>query len=107
MFLSARGADDDQVLALSIGGDDYVRKPYSLGVLLAKIRRMLERIDAGRPSPAASSYDDGWLRIDVPEGRVYVDGAEVTLTAMEHRLLRHLADNCGRVLTKQDIFEHV
>lgn len=107
VFLSARGADDDQVLALSIGGDDYVRKPYSLGVLLAKIRRILERhrTTAGRGGQAG--YDDGWLQVDQTTDRVYLDGAEVTLTAMEHRLLRFLVDNSGRVLTKQELFEHV
>lgn len=107
VFLSARGADDDQVLALSIGGDDYVRKPYSLGVLLAKVRRILERRRAAVGRGAAAGYDDGWLRVDETTDRVYVDGAEITLTAMEHRLLRFLIDNAGRVLTKQELFEHV
>lgn len=107
VFLSARAADDDQVLALSIGGDDYIRKPYSLGVLLAKVRRILQRVEAASAQRSGPGYDDGWLRIDQQTNRVYVDGAEVALTAMEYRLLRYLAGNAGRVLSKQDIFEHV
>lgn len=58
LFLSARGSDDDQILALGLGGDDYVRKPVSLAVLLAKVRRMLDRL--GQPR----GFRDDWLVVD-------------------------------------------
>ncbi len=103
LFVSARGSDDDQILALSVGGDDYITKPFSLAVLSAKIRRTLDR---GLATESAD-FDDGHLRIDDDAGRVWVDGTELRLTAMEDRLLRHLARNRGRVVTKQSIFEHV
>ncbi len=104
LFVSARGSDDDQVLALGVGGDDYITKPFSLAVLLAKVKRVLAR--EGAPE-VPDSFDDGHLRIDEGTGRTYVDGVEVALPAMEHRLLRHLSRNRGRVVGKQELFDHV
>lgn len=107
IFCSARSGDDDQILALGLGGDDYLRKPYSLGVLTARIRRTLERLDAaGEPSPA-QGYDDGHLRFDPVADRFWVDGADLRLTAMEHRLLRHLVQHRERAISKQELFEQV
>lgn len=105
IFISARGSDDDQILALSVGGDDYVTKPYSLAVLLAKVRRALAR-DTAIPEVTAD-FDDGHLRIDDAAGRTWLGGQELHLTAMEDRLLRHLVRNRGRVTSKQDIIDAV
>jgi len=103
VFISARGGDDDQILALSIGGDDYVTKPYSLAVLLAKVRRILDRTASAAPQ----GFDDGWLRVDEASGRTWVDGREVVLKAMEDRLLRYLVSRTGEVVTKAELFQHV
>lgn len=103
LFLSARASDDDEILGLSLGGDDYLRKPYSLGVLLAKIRRILERVSQTLPA----GYDDGHLRFDATADRFFLDGADLDLTALEHRLLRHLVLNRERVIGKQELFEQV
>lgn len=104
LFLSARRSDDDEILALSLGGDDYLRKPYGLSVLLAKVRRTLAR--AAGPGGAAEpeGYDDGHLRWDGAADRFWVDGTELVLPAMEHRLLRYCLEHRGRVLTKRDLF---
>ncbi len=77
LFISARNTDDDKIIALNIGDDDYIEKPYSLGVLLAKVRVVLKRYgdttQNAQPDSASTSnentsessdYDDGNLRID-------------------------------------------
>ncbi len=104
LFLSARAADDDEILALSLGGDDCLRKPYSLGVLLAKIRRILQRSSAATDVPG---YDDGHLRFDPAADRFWVDGVDLVLSAMEHRLLRYLVLNRERIVPKDELFEQV
>ncbi|MBW3085055.1 Sensory transduction protein regX3 [Austwickia sp. TVS 96-490-7B] len=109
LFLSGRTSEDDQVLALSVGGDDFLCKPYPMSVLLAKVQRALAR---ARTSASASTarpivIDDGWLQFDSTTGRVHVDGHEVHLTSLEYRLLRHLASRHGQVVTKEDLFTHV
>lgn len=103
VFLSARQAEADQVLALSMGGDDYIVKPFSLAVLAAKVRRLLAR----REKAGGAGYDDGYLRVDPASGRVHVNGTEVPLKAMEFRLLAYLVAQRGRVVEKPELFEHV
>ena len=103
LFISARTSDDDQSMAFHIGGDDYVPKPYSLGVLLAKVKAVLKRLGP----EAEAGYSDGWLAVDVPGRQVSVNGRAVKLTALEFKLLSFLADHAGRVVSKQELFEQV
>ena len=107
LFLSARRSDDDEILALSLGGDDYLRKPYSLSVLLAKVRRILTRLEREGAGEGPVPYDDGHLRWDPNADRFWVDGSELTLPAMEHRLLRYCLEHRGKVLTKRELFAGV
>lgn len=131
IFISARTSEADQVLGLDLGADDYLTKPYSLQVLLAKVRRALARAQGAAPSAPGGSVgpggapggqrapgragsparvpdvDDGRLRIDLDAGRTWVDGREVHLTAIEHRILAHLVRNRGRVCSKRDIIDAV
>lgn len=106
LFLTARGSEDDEVLALSIGGDDYLRKPFSMGVLLAKIRRVLER-SGSAPATADAAFDDGRLRIDPIAERVHLRGEELQLPAMEYRLLAFLVRERDRVVSKQELLDEV
>ena len=103
LFISARTSDDDQIIALSIGGDDYIQKPYSLGVLLAKVRAVLKRCRSRDPE----KYSDGHLTVDYSARQVIVDGAPVKLTSLEFRLLAYLMQNPGRMISKQELFEKV
>ena len=107
LFLSARRSDDDEILALSLGGDDYLRKPFSLSVLLAKVRRILTRLEREGAGEGPVPYDDGHLRWDPNADRFWVDGSELTLPAMEHRLLRYCLEHRGKVLTKRELFAGV
>lgn len=103
LFISARTSDDDQIIALSIGGDDYIQKPYSLGVLLAKVRAVLKRYG----SRDSEKYSDGHLTVDYGARQVIVDGAPVKLTSLEFRLLACLMQNAGKTVSKQELFEKV
>lgn len=68
LFISARTSDDDKIIALNIGGDDYVQKPYSLGVLLAKVKAVLKRYSRG----GTAEYSDGNLKVDFALKQAYV-----------------------------------
>lgn len=103
LFISARTSDDDQIIALSIGGDDYIQKPYSLSVLLAKVKAVLKRYG----NRDTVLYSDGRLRVDFNAKQVHVDGSAVKLTSLEFRLLACLIQNAGRVIPKQELFEKV
>lgn len=103
LFISARTSDDDKIIALSIGGDDYIQKPYSLAVLLAKVRAVLKRYG----SSEQTKYEDGRLTVDFNSREVLVDRAPVKLTSLEFKLLAYLVQNAGRMISKQELFEKV
>ena len=103
LFISARTSDDDKIIALNIGGDDYIQKPYSLGVLLAKVKAILKRF--GKTS--YTEYSDGYLNVNFSAREVYVKGSLVKLTALEFKLLSYLIENEGKVVSKQELFEKV
>lgn len=103
LFISARTSDDDKIVALNIGGDDYVQKPYSLGVLLAKVKAVLKRYKQA----SATGYSDGYLTVNFAEKQAYVGGNAVKLTSLEFRLLAYLIENKGKVISKKELFEKV
>ncbi len=103
LFISARTSDDDKIVALGIGGDDYIQKPYSLGVLCAKVKAVLKRYD----KRGDARFDDGRIFVDIPAKRVTVGGAPVKLTSLEFRLLAYLIQNADRVVTKRELFDNV
>lgn len=103
LFISARTSDDDQIIALSIGGDDYIQKPYSLSVLLVKVKAVLKRYG----NKETAKYDDGYLCVDFNARQVFIDQEPVKLTSLEFKLLTYLVQNTGRMITKQEIFEKV
>lgn len=102
LFISARTSDDDQIIALNIGGDDYIQKPYSLGVLLAKVKAVLKRYGQGE-----SGFDDGRLKVDLDAKKVTVGGVPVKLTALEFKLLAYLIKNENKAISKQELFDNV
>lgn len=103
LFVSARTSDDDKIISLSIGGDDYVQKPYSLGVLLAKVKAVLKRYGGN----SDSGYSDGYLSVDCNAKQVKVNGSAVKLTSLEYKLLAYLIENKGRVVSKNELFDNV
>lgn len=103
LFISARTSEDDQIIAFHIGGDDYIRKPYSLGILLARVKAVLRRFGQG----GEEGYTDGRLTVDFQARQVFVEGREAKLTALEFRLLSCLVKKENRVVSKQELFEEV
>ena len=103
LFISARTSDDDKIVALNIGGDDYVQKPYSLGVLLAKVKVVLKRYGQS----VNTEYSDGRLTVDFQARQVLVEGKPVKLTSLEFKLLSYLIQNENKVVSKQELFEKV
>jgi two-component system response regulator RegX3 len=111
-FISARSAEDDMLLALSIGGDDYICKPYSLGVLLAKVKAALKRYeDAGssssEPEEPKNIVKLGNATIDLSRAEVTKDGKKTPLKAMEFRLLVYMINNRNRIIKKEEFFEKI
>jgi two-component system response regulator RegX3 len=108
LFISARHSDDDKLLALSIGGDDYIQKPYSLSVLLAKVKAVLarHRQSVERPRNGAT-LSLGELVLVEDELAVVRNGSKIDLKPMEFKLLRYLMKNSGRIITKDELFGSV
>lgn len=101
LFLSARGAVDARVEGLEAGGDDYLRKPFALKELLARVRALGRR----GPSLRSERWRLGPLTIDFAARRAEVAGREVPVTAREWDLLRVLADARGRVVPFEEVLE--
>lgn len=106
LFISARSSDDDMVVALNIGGDDYITKPYSLNVLFAKVKAVLNRYESTEKK-SGNVLVFGDIKIDIGSGIVFKGGNEVSLTAMEYKLLTYLANNRNKVIGKEEIFNNV
>lgn len=107
LFISARNTDDDKIIALNIGGDDYIEKPYSLGVLLAKVKVMLRRFGAMEEKTQADIFTDGELSVDKKNKTVELSGEQKKLTSMEFSLLCYLIENPDRLITKTELFDNV
>jgi two-component system response regulator RegX3 len=106
IFISARNTDDDVLAALGVGGDDYITKPFSMAVLLAKTKAVLKR------NTYAQNQETGFVRfgnveIDRNSGRVLRGGEPVRLKPLELKLLLYLFDNQGRRITKDELFDNV
>jgi two-component system, OmpR family, response regulator len=105
IFLTARDTTEDKVRGLTMGGDDYVTKPFSLEELVARIRAILRRTGLENGHSSNLTFDD--LELDDDTREVTRDGKHIDLTDTEYRLLRYLMSNPRRVLTRAQILDHV
>jgi two-component system OmpR family response regulator len=106
LFLTARDATEDKITGLTIGGDDYVTKPFSLEEVIARIRAVLRRARGDAPPPAARLRVAD-LELDEDSHEVWRGDRPVQLSPTEFKLLRYLMSNVGRVLSKGQILDHV
>jgi two-component system OmpR family response regulator len=104
LFLTARDATEDKVRGLTIGGDDYVTKPFSLEELVARVHAILRRSSGG---PETNRLEFADLVMDLDTHEVWRESESIELTATEYRLLRYLMLNPRRVLTRSQILDHV
>ena len=104
VFLTARDTTEDKIRGLTLGGDDYVTKPFSLEELTARIRAVLRRT-SGQPPPSRLVFAD--LELDQEAHEAYRAGRRVSLSPTEFKLLRYLMVNANRVLSKAQILDHV
>lgn len=108
IMLTARTEETDKVVGLSVGADDYVTKPFSPRELVARVKAALRRIEAGAGSGGERSvFSFQHVRIDLGARKVTVDENPIELTTIEFDLLKALAENHGRVLSREQLLEKV
>ncbi len=105
IFLTAKDATEDKVRGLTLGGDDYLTKPFSLEELLARVRSVLRRTGASRDAERVLRFAD--LELDEDSHEVWRGDRLIELTATEFKLLRYLMLNARRVVSKSQILDHV
>jgi two-component system OmpR family response regulator len=105
VFLTAKDATEDKVQGLTLGGDDYVTKPFSLEEVVARIRAVLRRVSSSPQAAKHLAFAD--IELDEDTHEVWKDGALVALSPTEFKLLRYFMQNTGRVLSKAQILDHV
>ena len=106
-FISARSSEDDVIIALNIGGDDYICKPFSLGVLCAKAKAVLKRYENNNNTAKSELIVFGDIEIDLDAKTVRENGELLKLKYMEYKLLTYLVKNPDRVIDKEELFQNV
>jgi two-component system OmpR family response regulator len=104
LFLTARDSPEDVVRGLTLGADDFVKKPFALDEVVARIRALLRRV-SGDTAGAVLRFGD--VEIDDDAHRVTRAGVEIDLSPTEYKLLHYLVSNPGRVLSRAQILDHV
>jgi DNA-binding response OmpR family regulator len=108
IMLTAKGEEEDKVRGLELGADDYITKPFSPRELTSRVKAVMRRAEMGTASPSHELIDvDDRLKIDFGKREVWVDGEIVKLRPTEYRLLYHLVQNAGWVLTYDQLLAKV
>ena len=122
LFISARTSDDDILTALNIGGDDYIKKPYTLNILLAKVKAILKRyentsvrqqvlsdakaVSEGKAAQRELHITEG-MYLDTAQRKLVKNGRTIPLKAMEYKMLHYLLEHRGSVITKDEFLKNV
>ncbi|MGN6472293.1 MAG: response regulator transcription factor, partial [Mycobacteriales bacterium] len=107
LFLTARDATEDKIAGLSLGGDDYITKPFSLEEVIARIRAVLRRTQGTNVRRSTPVLRFGDIELDDESHEVLKAGQAVDLSPTEYKLLRYFLQNPQRVLSKAQILDHV
>ena len=107
IVISARGREQDKVMALDEGADDYLTKPFGVDELLARIRVALRHAAQPADAPPRPIFEADALRVDLVRRQVFKGGVEVHLTPTEYKLLGALIRHAGRVVTHRQLLDEV
>ncbi len=107
VMLTARDDEVDKLLGLELGADDYITKPFSPRELVARVRAVLRRVDAGATRPGGDIVRAGELALDVPRMRAELAGRVIDLTPTEFQLLATMARHPGRIFTRSQLLDAV
>ena len=107
IMLTAKGEEDDRVKGLELGADDYVTKPFSPRELVSRVKAVLRRVEVEGGGEEEVLQVDDRLKIDFSRREIFVNGELVKLRPTEYRLLYHLVQNAGWVLTYDQILSRV
>jgi two-component system, OmpR family, response regulator len=107
LFLTAKDATEDKITGLTLGGDDYITKPFSLEEVIARIRAVLRRLANAPAAVPSSTLTFGDIELNDDTHEVFKDGKPVDLSPTEFKLLRYFLQNPTRVLSKAQILDHV
>ena len=107
IILTAKTEEVDRVVGFELGADDYVTKPFSVRELILRVKAILKRGPASNNNSEEDEYSFGELTLNFEAHQAYINGNEISLTALEFRLLKHLIDRKGRVQTRDQLLEDV
>ena len=107
IMLTALGQDQYILDGLEAGADDYLVKPFSSDILIARSKSVLRRSQITIEHNLVSDYDDGHLKIDIKKHQVFINNKRIKFTLLEYRLLLYFVDNAGRVLSFDNILRNV
>ena len=107
IMLTAREEEQDMVLGLELGADDYITKPFSVRELLARVKTNIRRGADALAVPSREQMNLGRLSLDLAHGQAYKDGAVVDLSQREYHLLRCLTTQPGRILSREELMQEV
>jgi len=107
IVVSARGKEQDKVVALDAGADDYLTKPFGVSELMARVRVALRHLASTKGDTGESVFESGDLKVDLARREVFVRGQAVHLTPNEYRLLTILVKNVGKVMTHRQLLREV
>lgn len=105
LFISVRNSESDILTGLTIGGDDYLTKPFKLEILLAKTKIMLRRSALSECKTNIFTYKN--LTVDFEKHKAFIDGNEIALKNLEYKMLCYLIENKNRVISKNELLEKV
>ncbi len=106
IFLTAKNTENDMLTGFSLGGDDYMSKPFSVKELIARVKSVLKRVRSSRKELQAL-WQHGGLTVDILNNRVTIDDTEVSLTKKEFEILSLLAQTSPNVYTRSEILNQV